>query len=143
MICIVYLLISSLSTHKQHRFIFPILPLILISSSSILRQQSTTLLKIKLASKFKYLLVTICVLASLGFFYCFAFYGKSDKPVWKYIDSRINIKNVTDEQISVIVFGESHFMTGYSLLHRNITYRTPNSSAMLMSKNSSQTKLLW
>lgn len=64
--------------------------------------------------KFKYLFVTICFITSLGFFYFFTFYGKSDKPVWNYIENRINSYNLTDDQITVIVFGESHFMTGYS-----------------------------
>lgn len=49
----------------------------------------------------------------------------------------MNSRNMNESNTVVIVLGESHFIPGVSMLHRNVTYQIPDSSALKMSKNES------
>lgn len=42
----------------------------------------------------------------------------------------------------MIILGESHFLPGLSMLHHNITYKIPDSSAIKMSLNQNENMLL-
>jgi hypothetical protein len=83
-------------------------------------------------------LVVFIVGVNICLFSACSVYGKSDGPsAWRCIGEHMESRGMKANETTVIVLGESHFMTGPSSLNRNITYRIPDSSALKMVTNSS------
>lgn len=89
---LVYLLISSLSTHKEHRFITPIIPfLLLVSTYCLQTNQKLQLFSIIGSKKIIKLAIVLIAITNMTLFASFSAYGKSSGvAAWKYIGERIS-----------------------------------------------------